>query len=90
MPKPRKKGGAKQKLSAKAKAAKAKRDLAIAKSPRRMKMKNENERKRRAAKKAGKNIENKDYNHKTGRFDSVKNNRGNFGLGTKREGKKKY
>ena len=82
-------GGAKQKLSAKAKAAKHKRDVLIAKSPRRTKMKAENQRKRKAAKKAGKSIAGKDYNHKTKRFDTVKQNRGNFGKGTKKEGKVK-
>lgn len=85
-----KKTGSKQKLSPAAAKRKAKRDLAIAKTPRRRKMKAENQRKRRAAIKAGKNISNKDWNHKTGRFDSVKNNRGNFGKGTKKENKSKY
>ena len=39
-----------------------------------------------AAKKAGKNIKGKDFDHKTRRFVSVKANRGNRGRGTKREG----
>ena len=77
---------AKQKLSKKAAAAKKKRDLAYAKTPRRRAMKAENQRKRRAAKKAGKNIKGKDYDHKRKRFVSVKSNRGNQGKGTKREG----
>jgi hypothetical protein len=65
----------KQKLSKKAAAAKKARDLAYALTPRRRKMKAENQRKRRAAKKAGKNINGKDYDHSTGRFISVKRNR---------------
>ena len=75
----------KQKLSKKALLAKRKRDLAYALTPRRRKMKAENQRKRRAAIKAGKNIKGKDYDHKTKRFTSVKNNRGSFGKGTKKE-----
>ena len=65
----------KQKLSKKAAAAKKARDLAFALTPRRRKMKAENQRKRRAAKKAGKNIKGKDYDHTTRRFISVKKNR---------------
>lgn len=65
----------KQKLSRKALLAKRKRDLAYALTPRRRKMKAENQRKRRAAIKAGKNIEGKDYDHNTKRFISVKKNR---------------
>ena len=45
----------------------------------------ENQRKRRAAKKAGKNLKGKDYDHKTSRFTSIKSNRGNRGHGTKKE-----
>ena len=33
-----------------------------------------------------KNIKGKDYDHKDGRFKSIKANRGNDGKGTKREG----
>ena len=62
-------------LSAKAKAAKKKRDLKEANTPRRRKMRAENQKKRRAAKKAGKNIDGKDYDHNRGRFVSVKTNR---------------
>ena len=65
----------KQKLSRKALLAKRKRDLAYALTPRRRKMKAENQRKRRAAIKAGKNIEGKDYDHNTKKFISVKRNR---------------
>ena len=39
----------------------------------------------KAAKKAGKNLRGKDYDHKTKRFTSIKSNRGNRGHGTKRE-----
>ena len=77
-----------QKLSPKAKAAKKKRDLAFAKTMARKRKKAENQRKRRAAKKAGKNIKGKDYDHKSSRFKSIKANRGNDGKGTKREGRK--
>ena len=76
---------AKQKLTPKARADKKKRDLAFAKTFARKKKKAENQRKRRAAIKAGKNIDGKDYDHKTKRFTSIKANRGNRGHGTKRE-----
>ena len=76
---------AKQKLSLKARAAKKRRDLRAANSDRRKTMRAENQRKRRAAKKAGKNIKGKDYDHKTRRFTSIKANRGNRGHGTKKE-----
>ena len=76
----------KQKLSPAAKRAKAARDLAFAKTPARRRKKAENQRKRRAAKKSGRNIAGMDYDHKDGRFKSVKANRGNDGKGTKREG----
>ena len=77
---------AKQKLSPKAAAAKKKRDLAFAKTFARKRKKAENQRKRRAAKKARRNIEGKDFDHKTRKFISVKANRGNRGRGTKKEG----
>ena len=77
---------AKQKLSPKAAAAKKKRDLAFAKTFARKRKKAENQRKRRVAKKAGRNIEGKDFDHKTRKFISVKANRGNRGRGTKKEG----
>ena len=81
---------AKQKLSIKARAAKKRRDLKAAKTKSRRDKKAENQRKRRAAKKAGKNIKGKDFDHKERKFKSVKKNRGNDGKGTKREGKKNY
>ena len=77
-----------QKLSPKASAAKKKRDLAFAKTMSRKRKKAENQRKRRAALKAGKNIKGKDYDHKDGKFKSIKANRGNDGKGTKRESRK--
>jgi hypothetical protein len=76
---------AKQKLSPTARRAKAARDLAYAKTASRRRKKAENQRKRRAAKKAGKSIKGKDYDHKKKRFVSVKSNRGNYGKGTKKE-----
>ena len=76
---------AKQKLSSKAAADKKKRDLAFAKTFARKRKKAENQRKRRAAKKAGKNIKGKDYDHKKKKFVSIKKNRGNYGKGTKKE-----
>ena len=77
---------AKQKLNPKAAADKKKRDLLYAKTSDRKKKKAENQRKRRAAIKEGKDIRGKDYDHKDGRFKSVKANRGNDGKGTKKEG----
>ena len=77
-----------QKLSTKAKAAKKARDKKTAMTARRRKMKAENQKLRRAAKKRGMNLEGKDYDHKTRKFTSVKNNRGSFGNGTKKERKK--
>ena len=76
---------AKQKLSPKARAAKKKRDLAFAKTFSRKRKKAENQRKRRAAKKAGKNIKGKDYDHTKKKFVSVKANRGGYGKGTKKK-----
>jgi hypothetical protein len=75
----------KQKLSKKAASAKKKRDLAFAKTFARKRKKAENQRLRRAAKKSGKNIRGKDYDHKKKKFVSVKKNRGNYGKGTKKE-----
>ena len=74
-----------QKLSARAKAAKKKRDLAAANTSRREKMRAENQRKRRAAKKNGKNIKGKDYDHTKKRFVSIKANRGGHGKGTRKK-----
>ena len=74
-----------QKLSATARRDKAARDLAYAKTDSRRIKKAENQRLRRAAIKAGRNVDGKDYDHKTGRFISIKKNRGNRGHGTKTE-----
>ena len=74
-----------QKLSRRARIAKARRDLLAAKTPSRRAKKAENQRLRRAAIKAGKDVDGKDYDHKTGRFTSIKTNRGNRGHGTKNE-----
>ena len=77
---------AKQKLTPTARRQKAIRDKKAAMTADRRKKKAENQRKRRAAKKAGKNIKGKDYDHKDKKFKSVKKNRGNDGKGTKKEG----
>ena len=79
-----------QKLSPGARARKLKRDKEYAMTPRRRAMKAENQRLRRAAKKSGKNIDGKDFDHKTRTFKTVSKNRGNDGQGTKKEGKRKY
>ena len=75
-----------QRLSAVARRDKAARDKAYAMTPARREKKAENQRLRRAAIKAGKNIDGKDYDHKDERFESVAANRGNDGEGTKKEG----
>ena len=74
-----------QKLSPTAKRMKAVRDKRAAMTADRKSKKAENQRKRRAAKKAGKNLRGKDYDHKTKKFTDTKSNRGNRGHGTKRE-----
>mgnify|MGYP003126993517 CR=1 FL=1 len=66
---------AKQKLTPTAKRMKALRDKRAAMTP------------DRRAKKAGKNINGKDYDHKDRKFKSIKANRGNDGKGTKKEKK---
>ncbi len=77
---------AKQKLSPKAAKAKAIRDKAYAMTPSRRKKKAENQRRRREAKRKGLNLWGKDWDHKDGKWKSVKANRGNGGEGTKKEG----
>lgn len=74
-----------QKLSPLAKKRKAARDKKYAMTADRRKKKAENQRLRKKAKKRGKNLKGKDYDHKTKRFVSVKKNRGSFGRGTKKE-----
>ena len=76
----------KQKLSPKASAAKAKRDLAAANTSKRAAFRADSQKKHRANPSA----KGKDYDHKSGTFKSVKANRGNDGMGTKREGNKNY
>ena len=73
------------KLSKAAAKRKAVRDKKAAMTPARRKKKAENQRKRRKAKEQGKDIRGKDYDHKTKKFTSIKNNRGNRGKGTKKE-----
>ena len=79
-----------QKLSSTARRKKAARDLAYANSPARKAKRAENQRLRRAAEKSGKNIDGKDFDHKTRTFKTVAKNRGNDGQGTKKEGKRNY
>jgi len=77
----------KQKLSPKASAAKKTRDLVAAKTPLRRKRKAENQKKRREY--SAFKLKGKDVHHgKDGRLvlASIKNNRGNYGKGTKNEG----
>ena len=77
----------KQKLSAQARRDKAARDLAFAKSPARRAKKAHAQREARANPSAAAG---KDFDHKRGRFVSVRSNRGNEGEGTKKEGKSNY
>lgn len=76
----------KQKLSPKAAKAKAERDLRYAKTDDRRMKKAESQRMHRHH--PGK--DGMDYDHEDSRFESVKQNRGNEGEGTKKEGGKKY
>jgi hypothetical protein len=78
---------AKQKLSPTAAAAKAARDLEYANSPKRKAMRADNQKRRRDAIKNGQDITGMDYDHASKRFETVKENRGNGGKGTKSEGK---
>ena len=75
-----------QKLSPKAAKAKAARDLAFAKTPARRAKKADSQKRHRD----NPSMKGKDYDHKDGKFKSVKANRGNDGQGTKKEGKKKF
>ena len=79
---------AKQKLSPEAALAKAKRDLRYANSRDREIKRADAQKKRRAAKKCGKNIDGKDYDHNTGRFTSVAHNRGGTQSKNKPDGTK--
>ena len=82
--------GCKQKLSPAAKKRKAARDLRYANSADRKAKRRDSQKQRRKAKKAGKSVAGKDFDHKTRSFKSKKSNRGNGGQGTKKEGKAKY
>ena len=76
-----------QKLSATARRDKAARDKAHAMKPERKAKKAHAEREARANPSAAKG---KDFDHKDQRWETPKQNRGNDGLGTKRESGKKY
>ena len=76
----------KQKLSPSAAKKKADRDLAMAKTPYRRAAKADSQKRHRDSPVN----KNKDYDHKSGSFKSVRANRGNDGEGTKIEGKSKY
>lgn len=76
----------KQKLSPKAAKAKAERDLAYAKTDDRRIKKAHSQRMHRKYP----NGKGKDWDHEDGRFESVKQNRGNEGEGTKKESGKHY
>lgn len=56
-------------------------DATLNKRPAQVKKRVESNAKRREAKKKGQNIKNKDYDHSTNRFVSVKTNRGRRGEG---------
>jgi len=75
-----------QKLSLIAARAKAIRDKAFAMTDERREKKAHSQRMHRASP----GNKGKDYDHKDGRFESVKQNRGNEGEGTKKESGKKY
>lgn len=76
-----------QQLSPAARRRKAARDKAYAMTPDRKAKKAHAQRKRRKNPEAAKG---QDYDHKRQRFVSVRSNRGNEGLGTQREGGRKY
>jgi len=76
----------KQQLSKEAALKKAVRDLAMAKTPYRRAAKADSQKRHRDSPVN----KNKDYDHKSGSFKSVKANRGNDGEGTKKEGKSNY
>ena len=76
----------KQKLSKEAALKKATRDLAFAKTPVRMAKKADSQKRHRNSPIS----KDKDYDHKSGTFKSIKANRGNDGQGTRIEGNKNY
>ena len=71
-----------QKLSPQARRDKAARDLAFAKTPLRRAKKAENQRRHRA----NPSKKGMDWDHKDKRWETPAQNRGNDGLGTKKEG----
>ena len=78
----------KQKLSPEAAKRKKERDLKYANSKDRKEKRADSQKKRRAAKKAGKKIAGKDYDHYTGTFVTAHRNRGGMNPrtnGTKNE-----
>ena len=72
-----------QNLTPTARRMKAIRDKKAAMTPARRKKKAENQKKHRD----NPQMKGKDYEHKDGKFKSIKANRGNDGEGTKKEGK---
>ena len=76
-----------QQLSPQARRAKAARDKAYAMSPARKAKKAHAQRERR---KNPNEAAGQDYDHKRQKFVSVKSNRGNEGMGTKRESRARY
>jgi len=78
----------KQKLSPEGARAKARRDLVAANSPDRKAKRADSQMKRREAIKSGRNIKGKDYDHNSGKFTSVKHNRGGTQAGDKKDGTK--
>jgi hypothetical protein len=76
----------KQKLSPAAAKRKKERDLRYANTRDREIKRADSQKKIRAAKKAGKNIDGKDYDHYTGSFVTVRRNRG--GMNPRRRGTK--
>jgi len=64
--------------------------LAAANTPDREAKRASSQRHKRAAIKAGTYKKGKDYDHKRGKYVSVKSNRGNEGEGTKKEGNNNY
>ena len=76
----------KQKLSPAAAKRKKERDLRYANTRDREIKRADSQKKRRAAKKAGKNIDGKDYDHHTSAFVTVRRNRG--GMNPRRNGTK--
>lgn len=80
----------KQKLSPAAAKRKAARDLRYANSADRKAKRRDSQKQRRTAKKKGKSVEGKDFDHKTRTFKSKESNRGNGGKGTKSESGANY